>query len=56
MRGELGGPIGDVVVRVDRTPTDTALASDVGQLIVLATLLALVIGLGFAGACSIAPS
>jgi diguanylate cyclase (GGDEF)-like protein len=52
VRGELGGPIGDVVVRLDRSPTDTALARDVGQLIVLATILALIVGLGFAALLS----
>src|SRR5919112_6502190 len=29
VRGALGGPIGDVELRLDRTPTDTALAGDV---------------------------
>lgn len=48
IQGARGSPIGDVVLRLDRTPTDTALASDVGQMIVLSTLLALVVGLGFA--------
>jgi diguanylate cyclase (GGDEF)-like protein len=48
VRGALGGTIGDVLVRLDRTRTDTALASDVGQMIVLATLVALVVGLSFA--------
>src|SRR5215208_357032 len=48
VRGSLGGPIGDVELRLDRTPTDSALAGDVGQMIVLATLLALIVGLGFA--------
>ena len=46
--GALGGPVGDVELQLDRTSTDTALASDVGQMIVLATLLALTVGLGFA--------
>ncbi|MEA2418204.1 MAG: hypothetical protein QOE60_410, partial [Thermoleophilaceae bacterium] len=48
IQGVFGSPIGDVVVRLDRTPTDTALSSDVGQMIVLATLVALVVGLSFA--------
>ena len=47
-RATAAGPIGDVVLRLDRTRTDTALASDVGQMIVLATLLALIVGLSFA--------
>ena len=48
VRGALGGPIGDVQLQLDRTPTDTALASDVGQMIVLSTLVALIVGLSFA--------
>jgi EAL domain-containing protein (putative c-di-GMP-specific phosphodiesterase class I)/HAMP domain-containing protein len=46
--GRFGVPIGELRLVLDRTASDTALARDVGRMIVLAALVALLIGLSFA--------
>jgi diguanylate cyclase (GGDEF)-like protein len=46
--GAGGVPIAEVVLQLDRTSADAALARDVRQMVVVVLLLALVIGLGFA--------
>jgi diguanylate cyclase (GGDEF)-like protein len=48
VHGGGGVPIGEVQLVLDRTAADSALARDVGHMIVLAAMLALVVGLSFA--------
>jgi diguanylate cyclase (GGDEF)-like protein len=48
MLDKSGLPFGEVELVLDRTAADAALAKDVGRMIVLASLLALIIGLSFA--------
>ena len=48
MRDKSGVPFGEVQLVLDRSAADAALAKDVGRMTVLASLLAIVIGLSFA--------